>query len=97
MSERHDQVARMLAADAPAARDIAFEVAVMMRMEQRRYRRGMILNVALTVLATALLALTMPGLETLWQKSFAGLDNAVIAAILFAMLLPLQGWLIRRA
>ena len=97
MSERNEQVARMLAAEAPAARDIAFEMAVLTRMEQRRYRRGMILNVVLTVLATALLALTMPSIETLWQSNFASLDNAVIAAFLFAALLPLQGWLIRRA
>jgi hypothetical protein len=97
MSERNDAMAAMLAADAPAARDLAFEIAVLARIEQRRFRRGVMANVALAVTATILLALVMPDLENAWQAQLAGsLSNGVIAALLFALVLPLQWAMVKR-
>ena len=91
MSERNGQIAAMLAADAPAARDLAFEIAVMAKIEQRRFRRGVALNIALGVAAVLLLALVMPGIQNFWQARFAAtLSNGMIAAALFACLIPLQ-------
>jgi hypothetical protein len=60
---RNERMAALLAAEAPAGRDCAFQLAVMEKIERRRFRRGLILNVALTVAATVLLALVMPALD----------------------------------
>jgi hypothetical protein len=97
MSERNELVARMLLAEAPAARDLAFEVAVLARMEQRRFCRGLAMQACLAVVTTLLLALLMPGIESLWQQKFAGaLDNWMIALILLGITLPAQRWIAQR-
>lgn len=62
---------RLLMADAPAARDARFEIAVLARIEQRRFRRGLAANMALAAAATLLLALVMPGLQPLWTAGLA--------------------------
>ena len=96
MSERNDRMAAMLAADAPAARDHAFEIAVLTRIEQRRFRRGVAVNVALAVAASILLGLVMPDIESFWQAHIAaGLSNGMIAAALLGCILPLQWWMAR--
>lgn len=98
MNMHSGKVAAMLAADAPAAHDIAFELAVLARIEQRRYRRGMAANVALAVTAAILLALVMPDIEDFWQSNIAAsLSNGMIAVLLFALMLPLQWRMMRRA
>ncbi len=98
MSERNEQMARLLMADAPAARDLSFEIALLARMEQRRFRRGLAVTALLAVVAAILLALLMPGIEDVWQQRFAGrVGNGTLAAILFAILLPIQIWIARRA
>jgi hypothetical protein len=61
----------LLAADAPAARDAAFEIAVLARIEQRRFRRGLAAQVAAAALAALLLALVMPGLAPVWDSGVA--------------------------
>ncbi|HJR55617.1 MAG TPA: hypothetical protein VJ798_03480 [Rhizomicrobium sp.] len=98
MSEGNGKVARMLLDDAPAARDLAFEVAVLARMEQRRFRRGLAMTAVLAVAATLLLAFLMPGIESVWQQRLAGmLDNWMIAALLVGITLPVQHWIAERA
>jgi hypothetical protein len=95
MSEHNELVARLLT-DVPA-RDHAFEIALLARIEQRRFRRGLAWTVVATAGMTVLLAFAMPGLEKMWQQNFAGLfSNTMIAAMLFAMLLPAQQWIMRR-
>jgi len=98
MSARNERMAVMLAADAPAARDIAFEIAVLARIEQRRFRRGVAVSLGLAVAAAALLALVMPDIQVFWQADIAGsLSNGVVAIVLFALLLPLQWRMVRQA
>jgi len=97
MSEHSEQIAKLLAADAPAARDHAFQLAVMAKIEQRRFRRGLVLNVALTLAATLLLAVVMPGLEPLLQQmSFELNSNLAIMALVIASV-ALPWWVTRRA
>ena len=96
MSERNEIVARMLAADAPA-RDFAFQLAVMAKIEQRRYRRGMILNIALTVAVTLLLALLMPGLEPVLWQAVSGIGAGLTAALIVSASLVLPWLATRRA
>jgi hypothetical protein len=98
MKERNDAVAAMLAADAPAEHDLRFEIAMLARIAQRRLRRGIVTNMALAGTAAMLLALVMPDLEMAWQTQLAGsFSNGVIAALLFALILPLQWAMTRRA
>ncbi len=96
MSERNDRIAQLLA-DVPA-RDVTFEIALLARIEQRRFRRGLAWTIMAAAGISVLLAFAMPGLESLWQQNFAGLfSNTMIAAMLFAMLLSAQQWIVRRA
>jgi hypothetical protein len=62
MNERNEKMAAMLAADVPA-RDLAFEIAVLARIEQRRFVRGVALNLAMAAGVALLLALVMPQLD----------------------------------
>jgi hypothetical protein len=97
MSERNETVARMLAADAPAGRDFAFQLAVMAKIEQRRFQRGMILNIALTLAVTLLLALLMPGLEPVLWQAVSGIDPGLTAALVVSASLVLPWLATRRA
>jgi hypothetical protein len=98
MSERNEQMARLLMADAPAARDLSFEIALLARIEQRRFRRGLAMTMLLAAASAILLALLMPGFENIWQQRYAGaFSNGMIAAMPFAVLLPMQVWIMRRA
>ncbi|MBV9548633.1 MAG: hypothetical protein JO256_03055, partial [Alphaproteobacteria bacterium] len=60
MSERNDKVAAMLAADAPAGRDLAFEIAVLTKIERRRFVRETARNLAVATGVALLLGLLMP-------------------------------------
>ena len=88
MSERNERMAAMLAADAPA-RDLAFEIAVMARIEQRRFVRSLARNSVMAAAAALLLALVMPLLNpglTGWSSALAGLtgNSMVMLALLAA-------------
>ena len=77
-------------ADVPAS-DPRFTLAVMTRIEQRRFRRELATTVGLAAAAIGLLALAMPGLEITWRESFAPYaSNLVILAVLgtVSLLLP---------
>jgi hypothetical protein len=79
MSDPH--ISRLLAEAAPPARDPAFELAVMTRLENRRFRRAMALNLGLAVAGSLLLAVAAPTLNGVW----AGLSsNLMIAGLLLA-------------
>jgi len=54
------------AAEAPPARDRLFEIAVLARIERRRFHRTLVRNAALALAAAAILALVRPGLDRLW-------------------------------
>jgi hypothetical protein len=58
-----DRLKMLLAEAAPPARDLSFELAVMARIEQRRFRRDMALNIALAAATALLLGLIVPQLE----------------------------------
>ncbi len=97
MSEHNEKMAAMLAADVPAARDMAFQLAVMAKIEQRRYQRGLIINLALTAALALLLALVMPGLEPVLRETVSGMGSAVLAAMLIIASMALPWWMTRRA
>ena len=74
-------------ADVPAS-DPRFALAVMARIEQRRFRRELAMTVALTVAAIALLALVMPNVEFIWRET-PYFSNLAILGILGAVTLLL--------
>jgi hypothetical protein len=77
-----------LMADAPPARDLAFTLAVLARIEKQQYRRALLTNIALAAGSILLLALAPPQLAGLWQTNIAplggGTSNMVIAVLLLA-------------
>lgn len=95
MSERNEKMAAMLAADAPAARDLAFELAVMDRIERRRFARGMALNLMLGLGAALVLAMLMPGFDVAAQL-MAGINRWLMPAAAVALTLPFCWWMLRR-
>jgi hypothetical protein len=76
-------------ADVPAS-DPRFALAVMARIEQRRFRRELAGTVGLAALAMVLLGFAMPVVEITWRESFAPYaSNLVILAVLAAVTLLL--------
>jgi hypothetical protein len=67
-------------ADVPAS-DPRFALAVMARIEQRRFRRELATTIGLAVAAIGLLALAMPSLEIAWRESFAPYANNLVIVI----------------
>jgi len=61
MNERNEQRTAMLA-DVPA-RDLGFEIAVLARIEHRRFRRALARNLLVAAGVAVLLALVMPRLN----------------------------------
>lgn len=101
MSERNETMAAMLMSDAPAAHDMAFDIAVLARMERRRFHRAVMARLALALAAGVLLALVMPPLAPLWQVSLAagarilpsGLPpHLVLGLVVTAAFLALPWW-----
>jgi hypothetical protein len=92
MNEHNGRMALMLAEHAPAAQDLAFEIAVMAKIEQRRFVRGMALNLAAALLAAVLLALLspqlalIPALTASWSSELSALTGnfLLMAALLIA-------------
>jgi FtsH-binding integral membrane protein len=75
----------LVAADAPAARDLVFQLGVMARIERRQFRRAMLTNVAMALLATVLLALMTPILQQIWPAiPMPRINDMVWGAMLIA-------------
>jgi hypothetical protein len=75
----------LMAADAPAARDLAFQLGVMARIERRQFRRAMLANAAMALLVAILLALVAPTLQQVWQMTpMPHLNDTVLGAMLIA-------------
>ena len=70
-------------ADVPAS-DPRFALAVMVKIEERRFRRELAMTVALTVAAIGLLALVMPSVEFTWSEA-PYFSNLAILGILGAI------------
>ena len=66
-------------ADVPAS-DPRFALAVMARIEQRRFRRELATTVGLTAAAMGLLVLVMPAIEIAWPTDLAS-DLALLSAM----------------
>ena len=66
-------------ADVPAS-DPRFALAVMARIEQRRFRRELATTVGLTAAAMGLLVLVMPAVEIAWPTDLAS-DLAILSAM----------------
>ncbi|MBW8707941.1 MAG: hypothetical protein JF627_01490 [Alphaproteobacteria bacterium] len=82
MSERNEKMAAMLAAAAPA-RDPGFEIAVLARIEQRRFRRSLAWNLLAAIGAALLLAFVMPALAPTVSGTLARLGaNALVMVAL---------------
>jgi hypothetical protein len=93
MSERNENMAMLLAAEQPAARDLSFEIALMARIEQRRFVRAVTRNVVIAAMVAALMALVAPQLDLIpvlsgsWSARLAALIPATNNALLMALLL----------
>lgn len=75
----------LLLRDAPPARDLRFELAVMAGIERRAFHRALLRNVGVAALAALVLALLAPALENLWHQKIApSVSNLAIAALLLA-------------
>lgn len=70
MNERNEKMAAMLVADVPA-RDLPFEIALLAKIERRRFRRGLAANGMLALVACLVLALAMPVLQPVWDAGLA--------------------------
>jgi len=83
MSERNEQMAAMLAASAPV-RDLAFEIAVLAKIEQRRFHRSVAQNLLAAASASLLLALVMPALALNVSGTLArlGANTLVVVTLL---------------
>jgi hypothetical protein len=101
MSERNETMAAMLAADVPG-HDLAFEIAVLARVERRRFVREQARNLGAAALAALLLALVMPQLTVIpvlaagWSGGFSALtsNTLLMGSLLFA---ASAAWLLRPA
>ena len=83
MSERSEKVSAMVAADVPAY-DMAFEIAVLARIEQRRFRRSMTHNLLAACGVALLLAFVMPMLDldfSSWGSALSGLSGNVLVVL----------------
>jgi hypothetical protein len=79
-----EKLRALMAMDAPAARDPSFQLAVMARIEQRRFHRAILVNVTVALAVALVLALAMPVLQPLWQAKFAPrISDLTIAVALF--------------
>ncbi len=84
-----DHLKAQWAADVPAA-DPRFVLAVMTRIEQRRFRRELATTIGLTVCAIALLAWLAPSVEFAWRAGIAPYaSNLTIFLTLMAATLAL--------
>ena len=73
----------LLITDAPPARDLRFELAVMARIEAQAFAHALLRNIAVAAASALVLALLAPSLESLWQQNFApAIGNLTIAAVL---------------
>ena len=79
-----NQIAQLLADDAPPARDFAFEIAVAKRIERRRLIRELALIICGGVGSAVVLAQVMPFLEASWASYFSGSGIVVAISILIA-------------
>ncbi|HWY60716.1 MAG TPA: hypothetical protein VNW15_02330 [Rhizomicrobium sp.] len=75
----------LLNADTPPAADPRFVLTVMTRIEQRRFRRELAMTAGLTAIAALLLALLVPTLEIVWDRSLAPLVNNVVIAVVLLL------------
>ena|ERR1700710_3128506 len=71
----------LLTTDRPPASDPRFVLAVMARIEQRRFLRELAMTVGLTACAIGLLALLAPTLELTWEGA-PYVDNLSILLVL---------------
>jgi hypothetical protein len=92
MSERNENMAAMLAAGVPG-RDLAFEIAVLARIERRRFHRDIARNLVAALAAAVLLALVAPQLAVIpalaagWSGGFPALTGntpLLMGSLLFA-------------
>ena len=74
----------LLGAEAPPASDPRFVVAVMARIEQRRFRREVAMTAGLAVSAMVLAGLLAPTLEITWHDDFAPYASNVTIALVLA-------------
>jgi len=71
MSEGDGRMTAVLMVDTPPARDAAFEIAVLERIERRRFHRAVLERSVLALAATLVLGLVMAPLQPVWQAGLA--------------------------
>ena len=95
MSEHNETMAKLLAADAPAARDLTFELAVMARIEQRHFAGAVARNLGLASVAALALASLAPLLDSLpaamdgWTQAYMPTDTLAMTTLVLSAALAL--------
>jgi hypothetical protein len=90
-----DNLKSWMHADLPP-RDMSFQLAVMTRIEQRRFRRALAANILVTLAVIMALASVMPVLQQAWQAHIAPImSNLVIGITLMALSALLPYWAAR--
>lgn len=80
-----EKLKELMAADAPAAHDLVFQLDVMARIERRQFRRALLTNVAMALLAALLLALIAPTLQQVWPAiPMPRLNEVLLGTMLIA-------------
>jgi hypothetical protein len=88
---------RLLTAEAIPPRDPAFVLRVLSRIEQRRFRRGLVLNVTLAAAGAAALASVAPVLDAAGTAMARHVNDVGLAITLSLAMLLFQRWMMRRA
>ena len=94
MSDQHTRLAAALQADTPPARDAMFRVAVLVRLEQARFRWQVQRTVMVATLAAVLAAAGAPGInawiaadpQRLWLVALG--TAAVLCVVSLALIVP---------
>ncbi|HVV28045.1 MAG TPA: hypothetical protein VHC40_08775 [Rhizomicrobium sp.] len=73
------ELRRRMAADAPPARDLSFELAVMARIERRHFRRAVAGNAAVAALAALVLFMAAPPLAQAAESLNGNLIATLVA------------------
>lgn len=70
-----DDLRNLVAADAPPARDPAFELAVMARIERRQFHHALLQYAGISLVLALVLAFAAPMLQQIWQRESTATGN----------------------
>ncbi len=86
-----DALKALVVAGEPSAKDMAFELAIMARIERHQFRRALLVNAAVSVALALVLAFAAPALQQIWQTELTANGSLLLGVgLLFASYLMLR-------